>query len=69
MKCIENYTLNEMKSLLEDVPYDKIEIVYGYLHRDKTYIVENYARSKNISLTTLYRYIKTVKDSYKRHSK
>jgi len=69
MKNISNYTLNEIKELLIDIPYDIVEIVYGYYHRNKTRTVEAYARSVGISVATLYRYKNLVENSFRRHQR
>ena len=70
MKFIENCTLEELKALLENyTSYYKIEIAYGFFHRDKTYVVQHYANSKAISVSTLYRYVNEIKLLYNEHSK
>ena len=60
MKHLANYTLEELKENYKHIPYDIIEIVYDYYHRDKSYTVEAFARKKHISVATLYRYIKRI---------
>lgn len=60
-KCLDNYTLNELKELLPHIPYYKIEICYDYCKNKRKVKVDNYARSKGISIATLYRYIRDIK--------
>ena len=67
MKHITNYTREEFFEMFKEIPHDIVEIVYDYYHRDKTYSVSRFAISKHISVSTLYRYIDTVKKEYKRH--
>lgn len=65
MKHLANYTLDEFKEMFKTIPYNIVEIVFDYYHRDKSYTVEAFARKKNISTATLYRYIKIVKKASK----
>ena len=70
MKLLCNYTLDELKRILEnDVSYEIINIVYDYFHRSKDYNIQAFADSKHISVATLYRYINKIKYYYKRHLK
>ena len=64
-KALENLTLKEMLELMPNIKTDIIEIVYGYLHKDKTLNAYGYARSKNISEPLVYKYLKKVRDEYK----
>ena len=66
MKNIANYTLDEFKEMFKTIPYDIVEIVYDYYHRDKSYTVCAFANKKGISTATLYRYIKMIDSHYKR---
>ena len=67
MKNICNYTLEEFKELFKELPFDIVEIVYGYYHRDKTRTVSAYADSKGISVATLYRYKNRIDLLFRRH--
>ena len=67
MKNIANYTLDEFKDLFKEIPYDIVEVVYGYYYRDKVYTVGAFANKHHISTATLYRYIAKVKNVYERH--
>ncbi len=58
-KCIENYSEDELKNLLPHIPYETVEIVYGYMHRGRM-PVERYCEKQSISKSTLYRYIRIV---------
>ena len=60
-KCLENYTLEELKELLPQIPYYKIEIVYEYWHKPRGINAEIFSLKHNISTSTLYRYIKDIK--------
>lgn len=62
MKHLANYTLDELKEKYKHIPYDIIEIVYEYYHRDKNYTVQSFADRKHISTATLYRYIRKVEN-------
>ena len=64
MKNLANYELNELKALFCNIPYDIIEIVYDYYHRDKSYTVDVFAKKKHISVATLCRYIRRVNKQY-----
>lgn len=64
-KAIENLTLQEMYDLFSNIRKDKLEIVYGYLHRDKGITACEYADSVLISEPLLYKYVKEIKDKYK----
>ena len=64
-KCFENYSLEELKELLPQIPYYKIEITYGYIHKPRNVKAEIFAINNNISVATLFRYIKETKDSIK----
>ena len=61
MKHPANYTKDEFREMFLDIPNEMVDIVYGYFHRDKTYSVEIYARSRHISVATLYRYVNLIK--------
>ena len=63
-KALENLTLEEMYELMPNIKRDIIEIVYGYLHKDKSLNAYGYARSKNISEPLVYKYLRKVKDEY-----
>lgn len=65
IKCIENYTEEELRDKLPSIPYDKIHIVYKYLHKPRTITADSFARQHCLSVSTLYRYIKDVKDMFK----
>ena len=60
MKHPANYTIEEFREKFSDIPYEIVDIVYGYYHRDKSYSVEIYARSKHISVATVYRYVRRL---------
>ena len=60
MKHISNYTYEEFKEMFKSLPYDIVDIVYDYYHRNKVYSIQAFANSKHISVATLYRYIKKV---------
>lgn len=61
---LENATLDELKQKLVKLNYDIIEIVYGYLHRPKHIKAVAYARKCNIAVSTLYKYLKIVKNEW-----
>ena len=61
LKCINNYTEDELKSLLPFVPYKKIHIVYEYYHKSRSIKVYDFANKHNISTSTLYRYLNEIK--------
>lgn len=61
LKCINNYTEDELKSLLPFVPYEKIYIVYEYYHKSRSIKVYDFANKHNISTSTLYRYLNEIK--------
>jgi len=63
-KCFQNYTLEELKNLLPQIPYYKIEIVYEYWHKSRNTNAEIFAINHNISIATLYRYIKEIKQAF-----
>lgn len=64
-KCIENYTLDELKNIMPNVPYDKIEIFYEYTHRKKNITAPIFANNHCISVATLHRYVRIVKKCFK----
>lgn len=64
-KSIHNLTLNEMYDLMPNINKEILDIVYGYLHKDRTITAYAYAMSKNISEPLIYKYVKKVKDTYK----
>ena len=64
MKHVSNYTKDEFKELLENLPWYMVDIMYGYYHRETS--VQLYAMSKNISVATLYRYKHKVERELKR---
>lgn len=70
IKLINNCSLDELKAILErDISYEIIEIVYDYYHRNKAYTISAFVKRKNISVATLYRYIRKVNKLYnERHS-
>ena len=59
-KCIQNYTFEELKEVLPNIPYEKIKIVYEFYHRSKIITADSFARQHCISRSTLYRYIKDI---------
>jgi hypothetical protein len=61
---LENASLDELKEKLVKLNYDIIEIVYGYLHRPKHIKAVGYARKCNIAVSTLYKYLKIVKNEW-----
>ena len=61
-KTIENYTLDELKEKLPNVRFDIIEIAYGYWHKPHYLNAVGYARNNHIAVSTLYKYLKIVKD-------
>ena len=63
-KTLDNLSLDEMYELMPSIKKDIIEIVYGYLHRDRTISAYSYACSKNISEPLVYKYVKKVKDTF-----
>ena len=65
VKTFNNISKEEMLLLLPNISVEKIEIVYEYIHRDKTIKAFNYAYNKQISEQTLYRYVREVKSAYK----
>ena len=67
MKNLANYTLEEFKEMFKTIPYDIIEIVYGYYHRNKNYTVAAFAHKQGISTATLYRYRQIIRQEYMRH--
>lgn len=40
MKHLSNYTFEEFKEKFSDVPFDIVEIVYSYYHRNKSCYVK-----------------------------
>ena len=60
-KCIQNYTEDELRELLPNIPYDRIHIVYEYYHKSKLITAENFANKYFISKSTLFRYVKEIK--------
>lgn len=60
-KCINNYTEEELKQMLPQIPYEKIHIVYEYYHKPRNMNVYNFAKKHCIGTTTLYRYIHEIK--------
>lgn len=67
MKDISNYSEQEFTEICKTLPCDIIKIIYGFYHRNKTYTVQAYARSKHISVATLYRYKHRVDLEFKKH--
>lgn len=65
-KCYENYTLEELKELLPQIPYYKIEIAYDYWHKPRSINSEIFAVNHNISIATLYRCLKDIKKTIKK---
>ena len=63
-KCLNNLTLEEMQKLMPHIEFDKLKIVYGYLHRNKETNGTDYAYKNNIGEATLYRYLKQVNKTY-----
>ena len=61
-KSIENYTLDELKESLPNIRFDIIEIAYGYWHKPHYLNAIGYARNNHIAVSTLYKYLKIVKD-------
>ena len=64
-KCLENLTLDEMIELMPNIKKDILEIVYGYLHKDRSITAFAYSNSRHISEPLMYKYLKKVKDEYK----
>ena len=67
MKHPSNYTKDEFRDMLKDLPWYMVDIMFGYYHRETS--VELYAMSKNISVATLYRYKHKVEREIRRHLK
>lgn len=65
-KCLENLTEEEIIAFMPKIRKDVIHIVYGYLHRENKINAEIYAIQNNIGVATLYRYLKLVRDTYKK---
>ena len=63
-KCLNNLTLEEMQKLMPHIEFDKLKIVYEYLHRNKETNGTDYAYKNNIGEATLYRYLKQVNKTY-----
>ena len=63
-KCIENATLEELYSMMPDIPKYKIDLVYNYLHKKPYVSYSDYAYNNYIAEVTLYRYLKLVKETY-----
>ena len=65
-KTIEELSLEEMKELMSEEREDVLEIVYGYLHKDRFLNSIGYAYKNHISERTLFRYVKEIKEKYKK---
>ena len=61
---IENETLENLQKLLSDIDDNIIDIVYGYIHKEKFLTSSGYAYKRHISEPTLFRYINKVKKRY-----
>lgn len=67
-KCIENYTEEELTTLLPNISKDIIHLVFGYLHRSTTETAFAFSRKNNISESLMYKYLRKVKNSLKNSS-
>lgn len=65
-KRLEEYTEEELLRLFPNIKADTIHIVYGYLHKDKGITANEYAYKYNISEPLIYKYLKQVKDEYRK---
>ena len=64
-KALENLTEDEMINLMSKISYEKIHLVYEYLHRNKALITASgFVYKHNISERTLFRYVKEIKEKY-----
>lgn len=64
-KCIQNFTKEELSLLLSNIPKDKFEIYYDYIHKTKYITIDNLALKHNISRATLYRYVNEIDELLK----
>lgn len=62
---LESLSIEEMKRLMPSVKYDRLEIVYNFLHKPKEMKLDIFLYKNYVSKATLYRYISEVQDKYK----
>ena len=68
-KCLENFNENEMKETFISIPNYKVEICYKYLHKERYIKAETFASNNCISVATLYRYVREVREAYNKMTK
>lgn len=64
-KPLENMSIEEMKKIMPGIKYDRLEIVYNFLHKPKEMRLDLFLDKNYISKATLYRYISEVQEKYK----
>ena len=63
-KPLETLTIEEMKKLMPKAKYDRLEIVYDFLHKPKELRLDIFLDNHYISKATLYRYLSEIKELY-----
>ena len=63
-KLLENCEEQELYNLLPNIKHSTIHIVYEYLHRPRGLDVDNFAYKYGYSASTIYKYLKRVRDEY-----
>ena len=64
-KPLEELSVEEMKRLMPSIKYDRLEIVYNFIHKSKGLRLDIFLDENYISKATLYRYLSEVQDKYK----
>lgn len=62
---LETLSIEEMKRLMPSIKYDRLEIVYNFIHKPKELRMDIFLDENYISKATLYRYLSEVQDKYK----
>ena len=65
-KPLETLTIEEMKKLMPNVRYDRLEIVYQFIHKPKDMRMDIFLDKNFISKATLYRYVNEVQEEYEK---
>lgn len=64
-KNIREMSFDELCTILNNVDYQTVKVVYNYYHKEPTKTALQFAYEQNISETTLYRYLRKVKNELK----
>lgn len=64
-KPLENYTKQELLDIFPNIKSSTINLVYDYLHRERSKTALDFAYDNNVSEQLIYNYLRKVKAAYK----